>query len=103
MLIKTSDIPSTAFSSKIIDGDYCKVVKSGTLLTISYARLKFNSYSNTNDYNILTFTNLDNTTCELKFQTAFSINAGTDVWVTTNIPLNYKSVTLVSADDGGEI
>ena len=100
MGIRTSNISSTGFCEKIINGSYCKVIKSGTLLNISYVR-STNSSGNELDYNIITFTNPDNTTCELKLPTSFSTVAVTAVWVTFNLPLNYKSFTFASATDPG--
>lgn len=101
MGIRTSNFSSTGFCEKIIDGSYCKVIKSGTLLTISYVRLELGAAGTGSSNNTITFTNPDDTTCQLVLPTSFSTTGGNDSWITFNLPLNYKSFTFESATDPG--
>lgn len=101
MGIRTSNFSSTGFCEKIIDGIYCQVIKSGTLLTISYVRTNNASVGNGTDNNEITFTNSDNTTCTLMLPTLFNTSGSGKTWTTFNLPLNYKSFTFTSASDPG--
>jgi len=101
MAIRTSNFGSFELCQKIINGTYCKVIKSTSLLTISYTRFSYNAGQNGTTNNIIEFTNFDDTKCQLLLPTNFSQAIGTASWTTFNLSLNYKSFTFTSAYDPG--
>lgn len=102
MGIRTPNPPSSELCTRIINGGYCKVFKTTSLLTISYVRVQSGAAGDGTSNNIITFTNPDNTTCELRLPTLFQTVSSGQTWVTFNLPLNYKSFTFTSASDPGQ-
>lgn len=96
--MRTSNFPSSVGTSQVFNGTYIDVYKHENLLEIQW-RLRSYGATNAGSANsTVTITNMiDNSTCVLVFPTNFLTGAGSNIVRDIQIPLNYKSISVVDA------
>jgi len=96
--MRTSNHPSVNKTVETFNGTYLKVYTHENLLNIQWRFSSFSAPNSGTGNNIITITNIvDNTTCEIRLPTTFSIGAGNNVIREFILPLNYGSISCTDA------
>jgi len=95
--MRTSNFPSSVGTSQIFNGTYIDVYKHENLLEVQWRTVSYSAVFAGTRLSTVTITNIDNTTSVLNFPTTFNTGAGNNAYRDIQIPLNYKSISVVDA------
>jgi len=99
--MRTSNFSSSDGTSQIFNGTYIDVYKHENLLEVQWRTVSYSAANSGTTLSTVTITNIDNTTSVLNFPTTFNTGAGSNAYKKIQIPLNYKSISVVDAVQPG--